>query len=215
MLTDVLDAVPSAVALWDRDLRNRFANRTACVDWFGMTPEQLRGKHIRELLGPALYELNLPHIRKALGGRRQVFERVLETAAGERPIVQIEYRPFVVAEEVIGFVTILLDLTSRLHAERSAREAAAAIAAARERRRIEDRAHSVIMQELFATRLEIERARSTVPDGSPAATGLDSALARVSIAMADLRKTVAPASGGDDDYGDPRRTSQTRGSQLK
>ena len=48
------------VAYWDRDQRCRLANR-AYEEWFGIRPEALIGKHMRELLGH-LYPLNLPHI---------------------------------------------------------------------------------------------------------------------------------------------------------
>jgi diguanylate cyclase len=60
MLANTLDAVPSAIAFWNRELRNVFANRNAYLEWFGVSAEELRGEHARVLLGPELFELNRP-----------------------------------------------------------------------------------------------------------------------------------------------------------
>lgn len=57
------------LAYWDASLRCRFANR-AYESWFGVSPEELIGRHMSELLGP-LYELNLPYIEGALRGEPQ------------------------------------------------------------------------------------------------------------------------------------------------
>lgn len=65
----ILDALPAMVGYWDRDQRNRMAN-AAYVDFFGKSPEEMRGIHISEMLGPELYEKNLPYIEGALDGRR-------------------------------------------------------------------------------------------------------------------------------------------------
>ncbi|OPH11512.1 PAS domain-containing protein, partial [Azospirillum brasilense] len=45
----ILDNLPSLVAYWDRNLRNRFANQ-AYLDWLGMTQEEIQGRPIEELL---------------------------------------------------------------------------------------------------------------------------------------------------------------------
>lgn len=191
LLAQMLDSVPNPVAFWDRDLRNVFANRTAYLDWFGTTPEELRGLHSRELLGEEVFALNEPYMRKCLAGERQVFERVLVTPSGERRLAQVEYSPYRVDGEVVGLITVIMDISERVEAERSARESAEKLAALTERRRIENRAHDVILQDLFATRLEVDRARRDVPDDSRAAVALDSATGWLDSAVADLRMTVA------------------------
>ena len=70
----MLNALPAMVGYWDRDLRNRLANH-AYVDFFGKTPEEMQGIHISEVLGPELYERNLPFMEGALGGEPQLFDR--------------------------------------------------------------------------------------------------------------------------------------------
>lgn len=191
LLAHLLDAVPSPVAFWDRDLRNVFANRTAYLDWFGRTPDELRGRHSRELLGDELFALNEPYMTKCLEGERQVFERVVTTPSGQQRIAQIEYTPYRVDGEVAGLITVIVDVSARVEAERTARESAERLATLTERRRIENRAHDVILQDLFATRLEVDRARAAVQDSSTAAVALDAALGWLDSAVADLRVTVA------------------------
>ena len=72
----LVDHVPSMLAYWDRDLRCRFANR-AYERWFGVDSDSLVGTSIKDLLGPQLFALNEPHIRAALNGIEQLFERVV------------------------------------------------------------------------------------------------------------------------------------------
>ena len=54
-----LDGLPALMAYWDADLRNAIAN-VAHRKWYGMTPEQLRGVHLRDVLGEELYEKDCP-----------------------------------------------------------------------------------------------------------------------------------------------------------
>ncbi len=185
-LTQLLDGVPSAIAFWDRNLRNVFANR-AYIDWFGMTPEELRGKHARVMLGPELFELTLPFMQRALAGEPQVFERVLRTPDGETRHAQIDYSPFVFDGEFIGFITTVVDVSERIRAEGAARKVAEQLATLAERNRIEERAHEGVLQDLFAVQLRIDRARASIATDSPAASALESALERLDAAVADLR----------------------------
>lgn len=49
-----IDSLPALVGYWDRERRNVIAN-AAYLEYFGMTPGQIRGRHIREVLGEAVY----------------------------------------------------------------------------------------------------------------------------------------------------------------
>lgn len=195
LLAEVLDAVPAAIAFWDRDLRNVFANRAAYLDWFGHAPDELRGRHSRELLGEDVFALNEPYMREALAGERHVLERVLVTPSGERRNAQIDYTPYVADGEVIGFLTTIIDISARVRAERMARESAERLAAMAERRRFEERAHDVILQYLFAAQLDVDRARTATGDETTAAAALDSASIRLATAVADLRSAVTGRDG--------------------
>jgi signal transduction histidine kinase len=135
-------------------------------------------------------------MQRALAGERQVFERVLRTPAGETRDAQVDYTPYRFHGEVVGFITVIVDVSERIRAERAARGAAEELATLAERRRIEERAHAGVLQDLFAVQLRIERARAALVGESPAAEILDSALDRLDAAVADLRLVLGVDASG-------------------
>ncbi|MBJ7340189.1 PAS domain S-box protein [Mycolicibacterium sp.] len=112
----LLNSLPALIGYWDRDLRNVVANQ-AYVEYFGITPEEARGRHIREVLGEAVYTLNLPYIAGALAGREQLFERTLIDSYGATRYTQASYVPDIVDGEVRGFSVQVTDVTARVEAE--------------------------------------------------------------------------------------------------
>lgn len=106
----LVDRVPSMLAYWDRDLLCRFANK-AYERWFGADPERMLGTSIRDLLGPELFAKNEPHIRAALAGTRQVFERIVPGPDGVQRNSLAEYIPHVVDGTVRGFMVQVTELT--------------------------------------------------------------------------------------------------------
>jgi PAS domain S-box-containing protein len=115
----VLDGLPAMIAYWDRDKRNLFAN-AACREWFGFTPEQMRGVHIREVLGEDVYAQNLPYIEGALGGEPQLFARTLIDTAGRVRHTQASYVPDLADDgQVHGFFVLVTDVTPRVEAQRA------------------------------------------------------------------------------------------------
>lgn len=115
-LRRLLDSLPALIGYWDRDCRNGFANQ-AYVEYFGMTPDEIRGRHIRELLGEAVYALNLPYILGVLGGEEQLFERTLIDQRGMTRHTQASYIPDIVDGDVQGFAVQVTDVTARVDAE--------------------------------------------------------------------------------------------------
>lgn len=114
----LLDRLPALIGYWDRDLRNVFAN-DAYVDYFGVTPQEARGRHIREVLGETVYALNLPYMQGALSGEEQLFERALVDQQGLTRCTQASYIPDVVDGDVRGFYVQVTDVTARVEAERA------------------------------------------------------------------------------------------------
>lgn len=106
----LVDRVPTMLAYWDRDLRCRFANR-AYEAWFGVNPDHLLGTSIKDLLGPELFAMNEPHMRKALAGERQVFERIIPGPGGVERHSLAEYIPDTVDGEVRGFLVQVTNVT--------------------------------------------------------------------------------------------------------
>ncbi|HYF28730.1 MAG TPA: PAS domain S-box protein [Baekduia sp.] len=115
-LRAILNALPAMVGYWDADLRNHMAN-DAYVDYFGLTPRQIHGRHIRDVLGPELFEQNHPYMQRALAGEPQLFDRTIVDPDGVARHTQASYVPDVVDGEVRGFFVLVTDITARRDAE--------------------------------------------------------------------------------------------------
>lgn len=123
-LQAVLDSLPAMVGYWDATLHNTLANE-AYVEWFGLTPEQMRGMHIRDVIGDTLFEANEPYMRRALQGEPQTFFREITDAHGRVRHTKASYLPDVVDGTVRGFVAQVVDVTD-IHLAREEAEAASA-----------------------------------------------------------------------------------------
>lgn len=114
-LRNILDAVPSLVSYWDRDFRNRFANR-AYREWLGWDPAEMPGKLLQEIAGEG-YEGAAPRMQAALRGEPVVFETTVPTREGGVRDAVAHYLPDVVGDEVQGFYVIVYDVTAQTKAK--------------------------------------------------------------------------------------------------
>lgn len=116
----LVDHVPSMLAYWDKDLRCRFANKAYKV-WFGLTPEQIIGIRMQDLLGPKLFALNEAYIRGALAGQEQLFERIVPGPDGVQRHSLASYLPDIVNGQVQGFLVQVTEITKLKEAEAALR----------------------------------------------------------------------------------------------
>ena len=193
-LVTILDHVPGMVALWDGGLRNRFANR-AYVEWFGITPAQMRGMHIAELLGPIVFESNRPFIEGALSGERQLFERTLIDVLGRRRVTQAEYVPRTVNGRPDGFFVLVTDISARVDVERSLRESVERVAVLGERQRIAADLHRQVLQGLLDVSLTLAAVVSASPPEvaqrvNDAIDGIDGTISDLRASVYSLRRAV-------------------------
>jgi PAS domain S-box-containing protein len=107
----ILDALPSMIGYWDKNLVNKVANK-AYADWLGIDHKLIPGQHMEALLGQELYQLNRPYVSEVLEGKAQTFERRIPAAGdlGYRHALAY-YLPDVVDGEVKGFYVLVHDLT--------------------------------------------------------------------------------------------------------
>ncbi|NTV70562.1 MAG: PAS domain S-box protein [Azonexaceae bacterium] len=120
-LQTVLDSIPSLIAYWDCDLKNRFANHAYQL-WLGVDPDQMPGMHIRQVIGEERYRLNLPYIEGVLRGEKQTFERAVPSPDGSHIRHSLaEYIPDIVDGEVLGFYVLVSDITPIKKAEQALR----------------------------------------------------------------------------------------------
>lgn len=118
----LIDRLPALIAYWDADLRNVIAN-DAHVEFFGLTPAEIRGRHVRDVLGEDLYARTRPYIDGVLAGAEQLFERALVDTRGRTRFTQTSYLPDIVDGAVRGFYVQVTDVTARVTAERARDEA--------------------------------------------------------------------------------------------
>jgi PAS domain S-box-containing protein len=105
----VVNHIPAMIAYWDTSQRCVFSNE-AYREWFGKSPDQMKGMTLQQLLGP-VYPLNLPYILAALNGERQVFERQLTLPSGSVRQTIATYSPDIVDGVVRGFSVHVADVS--------------------------------------------------------------------------------------------------------
>lgn len=109
-LQEIIDAVPSLVGYWDKDVINRFSNR-AYGQWFSRPVVTIVGRHMREVMGEKIYCDNLPYVRAVLRGEKQIFERSVPQEDGRIRHSVVHYVPHWEGETVAGFYALVHDIT--------------------------------------------------------------------------------------------------------
>lgn len=110
-LSQIINSVPSLIGHWDNNLININANN-AYSEYFGRSPAEIKGKHIKELLGPDIYEKNKIRIEAVLSGKEQTFEREIPLPQGGSRHTIVNYLPEIKNGKVLGFFAIATDVTA-------------------------------------------------------------------------------------------------------
>ena len=117
----VANAVPALLAYLDIGARYMWANETY-RRWFGIAPEEIRGRHISEVLGAAAWEQLRPYIERALQGEEVTFETRIEYKNGPARDIRASYSPHLDSRgKVRGFVVLSNDISEIRTAERALR----------------------------------------------------------------------------------------------
>lgn len=115
-LNVLLDSMPALIGYWNKNLINEYGNK-AYSKWFGVSPEQLAGMSLCEVIGEDLFKLNQPYIEKVLAGESQVFERTITDKTGKKHYTLASYICDYANNEVKGFFTLITDITQTKVAE--------------------------------------------------------------------------------------------------
>ncbi|WP_129793174.1 PAS domain S-box protein [Sphingosinicella sp. CPCC 101087] len=121
----VADALPILISYIGADGRYRYNNK-AYQDWFGSDRGQLRGLHMREVLGEAAYEEVRPLVERVLQGERVSRNLGLPYSRGGPRYVRLDYVPDRQTNgKVSGFFVVVEDLTEAHRSEEELRESEA------------------------------------------------------------------------------------------
>ncbi|MEO8223680.1 MAG: PAS domain-containing protein [Gammaproteobacteria bacterium] len=120
----VTDVSPVLLAHCDEDVRYKFVNR-AYAERFGLTPGQIIGRTLREVVGEAAFATLQPHVDTVLAGTPVQFEVEIPYGRGMgTQYIYAAYTPeFDAAGRVVGLVAGILNITDRRRAEQALRDA--------------------------------------------------------------------------------------------
>jgi PAS domain S-box-containing protein len=106
------EILPTMVAFIDRENCCQYHNR-AFLDWLRLRPEQVNGRHMRDILGAGVYQETAAAVRQSLEGHGQHYERTQKMPYGAVYRLSIEHHPhFADDGKVTGFYLLINDITS-------------------------------------------------------------------------------------------------------
>ncbi len=120
-LSFIANAVPACLSFIDAEGRyvwvNEFYRRR-----FGLDPDVIQGRHIREIVGPAGWAAVQPHVERALAGEEVIFETELIDRTGRASQISAAYVPRRDRSgRVRGFVSLVTDVSEWKRAEEALR----------------------------------------------------------------------------------------------
>jgi PAS domain S-box-containing protein len=116
------NAVPALLSYVDRDGRYMWVNESY-RRWFGYSPDEVRGRHVREVLGEPAWEHLRPYVERALAGEEVTFDSRIAFKHGPVRDVHASYSPHRDSSgRIRGFVVLSNDVTEIRAAERALRE---------------------------------------------------------------------------------------------
>ncbi len=128
LLRQMVNSLPSSIALLDADQRYRYVN-AHYGEWFSVDPNEIVGRTAREVMGEEAYELARLRIEAALRGETEHVEMVFPGPDGiPRPVEVAHIAQFDDEGVVSGYFVIVSDISDRVNAlavDRDHREALA------------------------------------------------------------------------------------------
>lgn len=116
-LETTLSMIPSLVGYVDTHYRYQYVNQ-AFEAWFGLKREDCIGKAMTDIIGPEAFAIGKKYIDRALAGDRQSFQVLAPYHYGPPRMIQAQYIPDINNnKEVIGFFSVVHDITSLKNAE--------------------------------------------------------------------------------------------------
>ena len=186
----VADTVPALLAYLDEGVRYVWVNETY-RRWFDRSPESIRGRHAREIVGEAAWAVVRHHVERALTGEEVSYEARVDFGPGHTRDVRVAYVPDRDASgRVRGFVSLVTDISDMQSAERALRES--------ERMLAESQAAAHVGSwEAILTRRWVSGARCAGPTRPTGSSATSPAASRSTLASSSRRfiPTIARSCG--------------------
>ena len=113
----VTDALPVLISYIDRDYVYRFAN-SFYEDWVGLTPAEVVGRHVRDVIGNAAFGVRKPWMDRALLGETVTADARLPHRDGGDRASELRYIPRIEGDGSInGFYVLVFDVEERVARE--------------------------------------------------------------------------------------------------
>jgi two-component system, cell cycle sensor histidine kinase and response regulator CckA len=115
----IADAAPAYIAHVAADKRFRFVNKAYALR-FGLTPQQVVGRHMWDVVGREAYESLHPYVEQVLAGTPVEFEIEIPYEGIGRHFMHCAYAPEMGPDgAVLGLVAVITDVTERKRAEQA------------------------------------------------------------------------------------------------
>ncbi|MBX3471177.1 MAG: PAS domain-containing protein [Planctomycetes bacterium] len=119
----VLDHTSALLARCGADLRFRFVNQ-AYAGRFGLTPDEVIGRPVAEVLGQEAFAAIRPYVERVLAGEAVEYEVEIPYARLGTKVMRCSYAPERDAQgQVVGWVSVVQDATDERRAREALREA--------------------------------------------------------------------------------------------
>jgi diguanylate cyclase (GGDEF)-like protein/PAS domain S-box-containing protein len=113
----VVDNVPALIAYLDADRRYRFVNKSY-AEFFGFAPEEIIGKHGKEVIGEQAYKEYVEYFNKVLSGQPVWYQREVKQKDGAAGHIEVALVPHIADDgSVVGAYVLSRDITKFVEAE--------------------------------------------------------------------------------------------------
>ena len=117
----ITEGVPTCIAYLDRDQRYRFTNRRY-QELVGVPAEGIVGQLLRDVVPEPVMAVAAEWVQRALSGEQVEYEDSLPRADGGARTTSVRLVPDLREGAIVGFYTLVTDITERQEAARALRE---------------------------------------------------------------------------------------------